>query len=295
MADSEVQGLTELTSPSGDDLVFAVDDPAGSPLPRKLQVATIVGYLVTTAGDILYATAARTLARLGIGTAGQVLAVNAGATAPAWANAAGADGWTPDTATWTYASASTFTVATDVTAQFGKGTKLKLTQTTAKYFYVTASSYGAPNTTVTVTGGTDYTLANAAITLPRYSYADAPQGFPEWFAWAPTHTGFSVDPTPGYARFRISGHSCTFGYDAGAGGTSNATSYGITLPVVAITRTNARWRTALGVTYDNSAFVAAGDAEITSASSTVAFTASAHAAWTNSGTKAATIVMTYEF
>lgn len=40
--------------------------------------------LITTAGDLLYGTAADTLARLGIGTAGQVLTVNSGATAPEW-------------------------------------------------------------------------------------------------------------------------------------------------------------------------------------------------------------------
>ena len=40
--------------------------------------------LITTAGDILYGTAADTVARLGIGTAGQVLKVNSGATAPEW-------------------------------------------------------------------------------------------------------------------------------------------------------------------------------------------------------------------
>ena len=38
----------------------------------------------TTAGDIDYYTAATTKARVGIGTAGQVLAVNSGATAPEW-------------------------------------------------------------------------------------------------------------------------------------------------------------------------------------------------------------------
>lgn len=38
-----------------------------------------------TAGDILYATGATTLAKLGIGTAGQVLRTNGGATAPEWA------------------------------------------------------------------------------------------------------------------------------------------------------------------------------------------------------------------
>ncbi len=45
--------------------------------------------LITTAGDLLYGTAADTMARLGIGTAGQVLKVNSGATAPEW-GAAGA-------------------------------------------------------------------------------------------------------------------------------------------------------------------------------------------------------------
>lgn len=45
--------------------------------------------LITSAGDILYGTAADTVARLGIGTAGQVLTVNSGATAPEWATAAG--------------------------------------------------------------------------------------------------------------------------------------------------------------------------------------------------------------
>jgi hypothetical protein len=50
--------------------------------------------LITTAGDLLYGTAADTVARLGIGTAGQVLQVNSGATAPEWATAAGGGGFT---------------------------------------------------------------------------------------------------------------------------------------------------------------------------------------------------------
>jgi hypothetical protein len=50
--------------------------------------------LITTAGDLLYGTAADTVARLGIGTAGQVLKVNSGATAPEWGAAAGGGGMT---------------------------------------------------------------------------------------------------------------------------------------------------------------------------------------------------------
>jgi len=42
--------------------------------------------LLTTAGDIAYATGASTWARLAIGTAGQLLRTNAGATAPEWAS-----------------------------------------------------------------------------------------------------------------------------------------------------------------------------------------------------------------
>lgn len=45
--------------------------------------------LSLAAGDILYATAADTLTRLPKGTAGQVLTVNSGATAPEWAAASG--------------------------------------------------------------------------------------------------------------------------------------------------------------------------------------------------------------
>jgi hypothetical protein len=50
--------------------------------------------LITTAGDILYGTAADTVARLGIGTAGQVLTVNSGATAPEWKAPAPAESMT---------------------------------------------------------------------------------------------------------------------------------------------------------------------------------------------------------
>jgi len=107
------------------------------------------------------------------------------------------DGWISAGETWTYASATTFTVPTDLTTKYAKGTKIKLTQTTAKYFYVTASSYGAPNTTVTITGGTDYSLANAAITLPFYSYAVMAQGFPDLFNYTPVWTSSGVAPSIG--------------------------------------------------------------------------------------------------
>ena len=51
-----------------------------------------VADVVTTAGDLIYGTAADTVTRLGIGTVGQVLTVNSGATAPEWATAAAGGG-----------------------------------------------------------------------------------------------------------------------------------------------------------------------------------------------------------
>jgi len=50
-----------------------------------LANAAIPKSLVDAAGDIIYATADNTVARLAIGTAGKVLTVNSGATAPEWA------------------------------------------------------------------------------------------------------------------------------------------------------------------------------------------------------------------
>jgi len=93
------------------------------------------------------------------------------------------NGWIPSTATWTYSSADspTFVISinADMTTVIGVGNRIKLTQTTAKYFIVTAvGSYSGGNTLITVYGGTDYTLANAAITSPYYSSAKSPFGFP---------------------------------------------------------------------------------------------------------------------
>jgi hypothetical protein len=94
----------------------------------------------------------------------------------------GGDGWIPAGETWTYASADdpsfTFTISGDKTSKYYPGMKIKLTQTTAKYFIITKVAYGAPNTTVTIYGGTDYDLANAAITSPYYSMVKIPAGFP---------------------------------------------------------------------------------------------------------------------
>ena len=72
-------------------------NPSGSEATVKARLdaldttvaAKVPASLVDAAGDLIYATAADTVARLPLGTASQVLTVNSGATAPEWAAASG--------------------------------------------------------------------------------------------------------------------------------------------------------------------------------------------------------------
>jgi hypothetical protein len=94
------------------------------------------------------------------------------------------DGWIPSGETWAYASADdptyTFTITGDKTAKYSVGMKIKLTNGgTVKYFIISSTPvYSNPNTTITMYGGTDYDLANSAITNPYYSVVKSPTGFP---------------------------------------------------------------------------------------------------------------------
>ncbi len=180
-----------------------------------------------------------------------------------------ADGWIASADTWTYASASTFTIAgVDRTAVYTKGTRLKFTQTTAKYAVVVNSSFST-DTTVTIAVNTDYTIANAAITSPYYSYAANPQGYPGWFNWTPTFTGFSADPTNTFHRFSVVGKQCFINIRHNTDGTSNATGFSLTLPITsANVGANMFWEGAL-FTRDNSANAGVGHGYIGNNSATL--------------------------
>lgn len=139
------------------------------------------------------------------------------------------DGWMLDPNGWTYVSATSFKVTgTDVTASFSKGTRIRLKQGGGfKYFVVTAAAFST-DTTVTITGGTDYTLANAGITDNYYSYAANPQGWPTWFAYSPTIVGWAATPTV-TAKFSVISDAVTV--QVVVTGTSNATTTSFTLPI----------------------------------------------------------------
>lgn len=109
------------------------------------------------------------------------------------------DGWQLVSDSWSYASVTTITVPTGAASLYQIGDKIKLTQTTAKYFIVTAVA----DTLLTVTGGSDYSVANAAITSPYYSHSDYPLGWPSYFNYACTGpTGATIT-----ARFTTYGRT----------------------------------------------------------------------------------------
>lgn len=121
------------------------------------------------------------------------------------------NGWIDANETWTYASASTITVPTGAASRYAKGDKIKLTQTTVKYFYVV----GVADTVLTVTGGSDYTVANAAITANYYSHASSPIGFPVVLNFSSTVNGSggsigTFAATTFVSYFSITGNMCYF-------------------------------------------------------------------------------------
>jgi hypothetical protein len=147
------------------------------------------------------------------------------------------DGWISSSDTWTYASATSFTIASvDRTAQLAKGTKIKLTNDGGTDYYYVASSSFSTNTTVNLVANDDYALANSAITNPFYSYADDPQGFPHWFTYTPTITpNASMTYTSlsyAYNKFTINGGICTFIVRvSGTVGGTPSTYMSVTMPI----------------------------------------------------------------
>lgn len=151
------------------------------------------------------------------------------------------DGWLPTGETWTYVSATTFTISGDKTGKYQIGDKIKLTQTTIKYFSVVEVSYSSPNTTVTITGGTDYTLADATITSPFYSKMENPQGFPSGFNFTPTLANITLGNGDVEGRFAVNGRLCLYTGYFKMGSTSAMNSNpSFSLPVNAVITGNLR-------------------------------------------------------
>ena len=149
----------------------------------------------------------------------------------------GWNGWMIADETWTYASATTITVPAGATSKYQKGDKIKLTQTSVKYFSIVSVA----DTVLTVTGGSDYTVADVAISANYYSKAENPQEFPDWFNWAPTYGASGsmtyTQVTTNVAKFKIIGKCCyvEFGARGTTGGTAS-TDITVTPPVIPVSQ-----------------------------------------------------------
>lgn len=150
-----------------------------------------------------------------------------------------ADGWIADTNTWTFVSSTTGAggglityklSAVDATGYLKPGTKVSWNDATnTPGFGIIATATFSTDTTVTLIRQSDYVMANHAITAPRYSYAAAPVGFPTWFNYNPTVTGWSV--TNAVYRWTATATAITVQIVQTTPGTSTATAHTMTLPV----------------------------------------------------------------
>lgn len=163
-------------------------------------------------------------------------------------NMSGVSGWALISEAWTYLSANSVTVPAGAPSRFQKGDYIMLGQTTTKYFIVTSVS----NTTVSLTGGSDYVVDNAPITAAYLSRAVNPFGFPSGFNYATVPTGFSSVPTGVTARFSVKGGICSMSVAQAVNGTSNSTAFTVPLPIQAANIAGAQW-TAPAMIADNGA------------------------------------------
>lgn len=212
------------------------------------------------------------------------------AVTPAGAAAAYAplNGWNLVSGAWAYASASTITVPSGAASLYNKGDKVRLKQGAGyKYYYIITVA----DALLTVTGGTDYTVANAAITDVYYSKAENPLDFPTWFNYTPTFGGFTASvPTITTCQFRCVGKSCHVSLVIGNAGTSNATTHTVTAPITAAAGAYG-W---VGRVYDNGSQTTQGYCDIAAASGTINMRKSAGAAWTNANGKSADFGIIYQ-
>lgn len=208
------------------------------------------------------------------------------------------DGWIRDSRTWVYVSSTSFKiVGVNTTSLFPVGTKIRLKQGgTYKYFYVIGNVFST-DTTITVTGGSEYALTNATITSNYFSHSEVCDDFPAWMYWSPTMVGWSSNPPNGFYRFSISGKTCTVTVRQASTGVSDSTSVTFTAPVPAASiNSNEYWGAVMwGGRDNNAALTTPGMCYIQSGSSTIScFKDQSGAGWTASSNKAVNFTLSYE-
>lgn len=180
---------------------------------------------MTAAGDIIYGGVDGAATRLAKGTAGQVLTVNSGATAPEWADASGGGTSLWTAITGTRASNTTITVSGDQTAIFKKGMIVRWKESGVDKVGMVSipSTYSSPNTTITIIGDT---CASIDTDTFKYSVILGAEPYIARFAYAGTVGAVATDVMNAYYAtepMRVLGADL----QAGTAGTTNSTTIDI--------------------------------------------------------------------
>jgi len=150
-ATTSVAGIVQLSDSTSTTSSVLASTPTATKSAYDLANGAIAKTTVTTAGDIIYRNAT-VPTRLGIGTAGQVLTVNTGATAPEWKTPTAAASGLTLIKTVNYTTAST--TSTDFNSQF---------TSTYKFYFIEIKcvhSVGATNLNMQLSYGATTKAAN---------------------------------------------------------------------------------------------------------------------------------------
>ena len=154
-------GAVQLTDSTSSTSTTTAATPNAVKTSYDLAAAAIAKSTVTTAGDIIYRNAT-VPTRLGIGTAGQILTVNSGATAPEWAAA-------PAGAAFTLLSTTTLSGSSQVISSINQTYKnlfvlvTGMTNATGDGGLRIAANSNASSAFYSRTGQTAYTASTGAV------------------------------------------------------------------------------------------------------------------------------------
>lgn len=199
MADQKITELTALTTPLKTHLLVIEEDPSGTPTTKSITLENLLKVIndLTAEASPVVGSDYVVIYSASAGAPRKVLLDDLGV------GGGGGDGWTSVSVSWTYASASTITVPSGAASIYKTGMGIRLKQGGGyKYYYIVTVA----DTLLTVTGGSDYTIANSAITDIAYTLTPAMAiGFPQEFNFNPNFTNITTGNGTLVAKFSFVG------------------------------------------------------------------------------------------